>query len=343
MAKFVSSKTFDVQVRSLQSEWEYYGNFPSFQRGQVWPDTMKKMLIDSILRGYPIGEILGYEEDGRFHIIDGQQRLSTIYDFVTDGFNTISEIGLQQIEPQPIEVIEPGKRMSQLTADAAKQIRNYTLHFMQIDRRSDVELGVMFRRLQMEIPLSMGEKLASYSSRAKSIAIDLSHEPFFAAIYRGDNKHQQRFHMCLNLLEMARNGFPTNLQKRALSQLTSGRYDYQLTDEVVVGLRLHLKMMAHVFLEAPMKARTDIIAMYQAVIKLEQAGYDLLASRAGCLTKWFERAKNSPVYGKPWGNLNTFAQLTHTSIQGALWAKQERDLFNQPGLVKKQEQATKDA
>ncbi len=56
---------------------------PEFQRFYRWSDTQKSMLIESILLGIPIPPIfVSQREDGVWDVIDGLQRLSTIYEFV---------------------------------------------------------------------------------------------------------------------------------------------------------------------------------------------------------------------------------------------------------------------
>jgi len=63
---------------------------PSFQRKLVWNDTHKEDFIETILLGLPFPEI--YLADGGINldtqtsetlVVDGQQRLSTIYQYVT--------------------------------------------------------------------------------------------------------------------------------------------------------------------------------------------------------------------------------------------------------------------
>lgn len=55
---------------------------PQYQRGQVWNKTKKKKLIDSIKMGFPFGSILLYKKtDSEYHLIDGLQRCSTLYDY----------------------------------------------------------------------------------------------------------------------------------------------------------------------------------------------------------------------------------------------------------------------
>ncbi|WP_226551181.1 DUF262 domain-containing protein [Celeribacter naphthalenivorans] len=65
-----------------------------YQRGAVWSADQKKKLIDSMLRGYPIPILylhkisrkVGLLSRDDLEIIDGQQRLNAIYEFVEGAF-----------------------------------------------------------------------------------------------------------------------------------------------------------------------------------------------------------------------------------------------------------------
>ena len=66
---------------------------PPFQRGYEWDKQRVIELMDSLYRLYPIGIITFWEQpngDGQLvrFIIDGQQRLSTIYACYTDQIPT---------------------------------------------------------------------------------------------------------------------------------------------------------------------------------------------------------------------------------------------------------------
>src|SRR5437867_5035246 len=56
---------------------------PEFQRVFRWSDTQKTRLIESILLGIPIPPIfVAQRTDGVWDVVDGVQRLSTIFQFV---------------------------------------------------------------------------------------------------------------------------------------------------------------------------------------------------------------------------------------------------------------------
>lgn len=63
-----------------------------YQRKLVWTNEEKQMLVDSILKGYPIPLILLAERPaihgyGIYEILDGVQRLTSIFDFIENRFS----------------------------------------------------------------------------------------------------------------------------------------------------------------------------------------------------------------------------------------------------------------
>lgn len=61
---------------------------PGYQRRRVWKDNKRKsLLIESLMLRIPIPAFYFYEnEDGKYQVIDGQQRLKTIKEFADGGF-----------------------------------------------------------------------------------------------------------------------------------------------------------------------------------------------------------------------------------------------------------------
>jgi len=64
---------------------------PRFQRKLVWNDQHKENFIETILRGLPFpeiylaaGEINLETQKSKTLVVDGQQRLNTIYDYIRD-------------------------------------------------------------------------------------------------------------------------------------------------------------------------------------------------------------------------------------------------------------------
>lgn len=69
---------------------------PPYQRRSVWTQKYKDYFVETILLGYPSPAIFLYEEitpSGitNYAVVDGKQRLSTIFEFVTDIFEVYPE------------------------------------------------------------------------------------------------------------------------------------------------------------------------------------------------------------------------------------------------------------
>jgi uncharacterized protein with ParB-like and HNH nuclease domain len=80
---------YDFIIRSLKDQVDD-GTLvlaDDFQRRRVWDDTKASRLIESLLINVPIPVCYFAElEDGSYSVIDGQQRLTAIYRYLTDEF-----------------------------------------------------------------------------------------------------------------------------------------------------------------------------------------------------------------------------------------------------------------
>src|ERR1700691_3499305 len=91
-------KKFDTRVYSISDFLEWRKNSildisPDFQRRGVWTRTAKSFLIDTVVRGKPIPKLLITQElkDQRNirTVVDGQQRLRTIFEFISNDFTVL--------------------------------------------------------------------------------------------------------------------------------------------------------------------------------------------------------------------------------------------------------------
>jgi len=80
----------------LRSADMLYAN-REYQRGAVWSTAQKKMLVDSVLRGYAIPliylhhiskQVAGHRLD-KFEVIDGQQRINALYEYREGSFKLL--------------------------------------------------------------------------------------------------------------------------------------------------------------------------------------------------------------------------------------------------------------
>lgn len=124
---------------------------PSFQRRYVWTNKLASLLIESILLNVPIPPVyLSQNEAFELDVIDGQQRIYSIYrfhenQFALTGLEAISEIN--------------GNRFHELERKLQRQIETHTLRAVIITNDSDPDIQFdVFERLNTNtMPLNAQE------------------------------------------------------------------------------------------------------------------------------------------------------------------------------------------
>lgn len=112
---------------------------PSFQRNLVWNDKHKESFIETILKGYPFPEV--YFADGKIDlttqksqtlVVDGQQRLSTIYQYITNS----GELRLKKI-----------KKFVELNEKEQMNFFDYNVVVRDLGRIEMSEIKEIFKRI----------------------------------------------------------------------------------------------------------------------------------------------------------------------------------------------------
>lgn len=128
-----------------------------YQRAKVWSKAQKALLIDSILRGFDIPKIfLRKQTEGSphlFDVIDGKQRLTAIWEFVSDELAL-----LRDTESFPGLGDLGGKRWSDLPVLARDRLQFSNITVSRIDEATEDEISDLFLRLQRGEPLKAAEK-----------------------------------------------------------------------------------------------------------------------------------------------------------------------------------------
>lgn len=137
---------------------------PDFQRGEVWTDKKKKKLIDTILRGWQIPPIHVVENNKYVdEVLDGQQRLATIRDFMDDIFTIDGNI-----KPLDNEIIGLNKKkFSQLDDAIKRKIRKYSIRVIRITEHKPEEAAELFFRLNQPSLLTSAEQRNAFFGTAR--------------------------------------------------------------------------------------------------------------------------------------------------------------------------------
>lgn len=128
---------------------------PTFQRGEVWDLPRKQRLIDTILRNWYVPAVhVVKTPDGAHEVLDGQQRLASIRDFMQDKFAVNGTI-----EPRD-ERIESlgGLRYSALPTRIQDEFTDFTIRLITLTDYDPDEPNELFFRLNQSYNLTPPEK-----------------------------------------------------------------------------------------------------------------------------------------------------------------------------------------
>lgn len=142
---------------------------PDFQRGEVWSSSKKKLLIDTVLRKWHIPPVhVVVMADGSYEVLDGQQRLTAIRDFVNNKYTIDGSI---QPRDDTIAVLH-GKRYRDLDPIVKREFDRYTLKVNEINNYNPGEPSELFHRLNQTVKLTSSEaRNAIYGSVRNSISL----------------------------------------------------------------------------------------------------------------------------------------------------------------------------
>ncbi len=154
----VFTQPYDLVVESLMEQIKGETIFlrpiserPNFQRRYVWSNTLASKLIESILLNVPIPPCyLSQNEEFELDVIDGQQRLFSIYRFIDNqfplsGLEVLTEINQARFHEMPLKM--------------QRQLRTHTLRCILITNESHPEIKFdVFERLNTNtVPLNAQE------------------------------------------------------------------------------------------------------------------------------------------------------------------------------------------
>lgn len=144
------------KVKTLKSKIDKINPAPQYQRTSVWSLSKKKLLIDSMLRGYDLPKfyLRATPNDPLFEyeITDGQQRMRAIWEFMSDDVKEKYTLD---------RAIIRGANTESLGYDGLNLLKddfdNYEINIAIIEEATAEEIRSLFARLQMGAKLNQVE------------------------------------------------------------------------------------------------------------------------------------------------------------------------------------------
>lgn len=319
------------QIRTLLSD-ESLWYIPEYQREFVMSPSDQRYLILTMLYGYPIAPLIVIERTSPegviyFEVNDGSQRLRAIRSFVKNEFKTPSARAIAEAAPQ--SSLSPFGEMyyRQLPSDIRNRFLSYQVHQVILRKISDEEARTLYLHSQIKTQQTAGEVMRSYSTIVVSFARTFCPwEQGWHRLYALTTKYkkdlrQERLLAVMAMLAMEsakEHNYHIILKKANLLHYASVRYTNHFTPAVYSAFTRRFELLKHAFAGVAITSRGFLTVMYQAVCRLDDAGYDLLALPEGCLTPWFTNLRTQrDAHG-----LSPVSYMTEPRNQHAFWKEQ---------------------
>jgi len=166
---------------------------PEYQRNYIYNDGKKDVaVIESVLKGYPLGLIYFNKVGDRFEVLDGQQRITSLGRYITGKFAIKDSNGMEQY-------------FSSLAADKRDLLNNSTL-LVYICEGTESEIKEWFKTINIAgIPLNNQELLNAVHSgpfvtKAKEVFSNSQNANIqkWSAYIRGNVKRQEYLECALD-------------------------------------------------------------------------------------------------------------------------------------------------
>jgi hypothetical protein len=214
---------------------------PDWQRDKdLWDQSKKQELIDSILRAWKLPKfyfVKTSENPEEFEVVDGQQRLTTIFEFF-DNELELSEKSAKQFG---------GKYYKDLPQPVADRFDDYEVEYDVIEDADEGDLKLFFQRLQQGLPLTSSEKLNSVHSKLRDYAKSISRHAFFLKKVSINNKRFAHFDVAVKVAAIEIEGVETGLRYDDLKTIFEGQANFSSKSAVSKRLQAIFDYLDKVF------------------------------------------------------------------------------------------------
>jgi hypothetical protein len=215
---------------------------PPYQReSAVWSLDKQQLFIDSLLNGYDVPKIYlhdlrGEEPTKVYSIIDGKQRLTTIWAFLDDEIPLAPDFGIETANlpdglPETAVAPAAGQRFSELDRAWRDVFLRTYLSVVLVRQATEQDIEALFARLNNGEPLNAAEKRNALGGAMARLVREVASRPFFAEQLHFSNGRYQHYELATRLLAVAMAPGPD------LPDLRSSALDAFVRDHRTLGPR----------------------------------------------------------------------------------------------------------
>ena len=279
----------------INTEKRLYETNPDYQRESgVWSLDKQKLFIDSLINGFDIPKIYlhdyskreeGQKDGYNFSVVDGKQRLNTIWSFMKNEFSLSEEFEFRNHEVKNrIEEDDYPKKekcYKDFTEIYKENFKNITVDFVTIVTDEVDDIDELFSRLNNGEPLNSAEKRNAFGGKMASLVREISNHKFFKNRLKVQNKRFSHLEISVKLLRLEwmdiQEKIPLcDLQKKYLDDFVLKNKDFDEKDYEILSKTTqgYLKNMCEVFFENDrLLSKATFIQIYYVIVKIFSSRY----------------------------------------------------------------------
>jgi hypothetical protein len=185
---------------------------PPYQReSSIWSLEKQQLFVDSLLNGYDVPKIYLHDLRGKhptrvYAVVDGKQRLTTIWRFLTGAFALADDFMIEPANlpdlPEGVSHPRAGQRFEEFDPAWQRVLRQTYLAVVLIQNATETDIEDLFSRLNNGEPLNAAEKRNAIGGDAARLVRSLAGHRFFADRVRFANQRYQHRDAATRLLAL---------------------------------------------------------------------------------------------------------------------------------------------
>ena len=232
---------------------------PDWQRAKVWNQKKKQKLIDSILQGWKLPKFYFLKTSSspdEFEVLDGQQRLSAIWEFF-DGDLVLSRESAERFGASTYD---------ELQDEISDSFDDYEIEYDEITDAPEEDQKEFFQRLQEGLPLTSSEKLNAVHSKLRDYCSKLAKHAFFSETTIITDKRYAYFDVCAKAVTLQIEGIDAGLRFEDVKTVFEQNSEFSGNSAVARRLNTALTLLHMAFPKSNKAFRNRTII--QSVISL---------------------------------------------------------------------------
>lgn len=349
MTSFQITALQDASVLALDDMRDEIHIDPDYQRpGSVWNIKKKQLFVDSLLNRYDIPKLYFHQINGseesdkhRYAIIDGRQRLETIWSFIDGDFPLAPEF--DYLDDPDVQAV--GMTYQELSREYPRLITRLNSRTLMIMVVAADELDFvedMFLRLNEAVPLNAAEKRNAFGEPLPVITRRLVQHRFFTSRVKIPDTRYRHHDIAAKFLYLEDNENIADTKKASLDSFfrnanknNKTAQDFEATHDAV---RENISKMAETFTENDilLKSAAMVVVYYVLFSRLRRDEVDANVRRTVLVEFEDQRARNRDLFENDLDGVDRrlieFDELAQSSNDGSAIRERYEVLRDHLGL-----------